>query len=70
MATRRTGSQLDTAAFDCMQRLDDVRGALVVVNVHAMTRVVGARDFDYITRASAYVWIAAALEDFVKRFLS
>jgi hypothetical protein len=60
---------LDAAAFECMHRFDDVRAATAVVNVHAMSRAATARDFDHLTRASAYVWVAAALEEFVKRFL-
>jgi hypothetical protein len=41
----------------------------MVANVHAMSRNAAARDFDYVTRASAYIWVAASLENFVKRFV-
>lgn len=67
---RTTIATLDSAAFDCISRLEEMRRAAMVVNVHAMSRNVSARDFDYMTRASAYVWVAASLEDFLKRFVS
>lgn len=60
---------LEVAAFECMTRLDDIRRTVVTAHVYAMSRVPGSRDFDYLTRASAYVWVAAALEEFIKRFL-
>jgi hypothetical protein len=60
---------LDAPAFECMEQLDEVRTALVVVNMHALSRAPTTRDFDYIARASAYVWVAAALEEFTKRFV-
>jgi hypothetical protein len=41
----------------------------MAVNMHAMSRRPTSRDFDYLTRASSYVWVAAALEEFIKRFL-
>jgi hypothetical protein len=66
---RATIAVLDTAAFESVSRLEEIRKAAMVVNVHAMSRNVAARDFDYVTRASAYVWAAAALEEFVKRFV-
>lgn len=65
-----TVSALDTAAFDCMERLDELRKSLIVVNVYAMSRAMTARDFDYLNRASGYLWVSAALEEFVKRILS
>jgi len=64
-----TVTALDAAAFDCMAQLDEIRKAAIVANVHAMSREPSSRDFDYVTRASVYVWVAAALEKFVKRFL-
>jgi hypothetical protein len=66
---RTTIPPLDAAAFECTRGLDDVRTALIVVNVHAMARAPTARDFDYVARAGAYVWVAAALEQFVRQFL-
>ena len=66
---RTTVPGLDTAAFECVARLDEIRNAVIVANVHATSRAVTARDIDYVTRASTYIWVAAALEDFVKRFL-
>jgi hypothetical protein len=60
---------LDGAAFDCIERLEQARNAAIVVNVHAMSRNPMARDFDYVTRASMYVWVASCLEEFVKRFV-
>lgn len=55
--------------FSCIDRLEQVRNAVIVVNVHAMSRNATARDFDYVTRASVYVWVASSLEEFVKRFV-
>jgi hypothetical protein len=60
---------LDAAAFDCMTRFDDSRRTVMTAHVYAMSRAPGSRDFDYQTRASAYIWVAAALEEYVKRFL-
>lgn len=52
-----------------MSRLDNVRRSVAVADVYAMSRATGAREFLYATRAGAYVWIAAALEDFWKLFI-
>lgn len=60
---------LDSAAFDCVGRLEQARSAVIVVHVHAMSRGATSRDFDYVTRASTYVWVASSLEEFVKRFV-
>lgn len=60
---------LDAAAFECMARLDEIRKTAIVVNVHAMSRSHTSRDFDYVTRASTYVWVAAGLEEFLKSFI-
>jgi hypothetical protein len=68
-SARVTIPALDSAAFDCIERLEQTRNAVIVVNVHAMSRGATARDFDYVTRASTYVWVSSSLEDFVKRFV-